>query len=106
MINPTLTTADFRTIPPGHQTAFGAGTVRVVNLPRGFLMFKLTAGKANAQYAIWSRYGAQWRFAVAPASRPLLLLADDAVGGAAQAVVVSAVDRLGNESERIHVYRS
>ena len=59
MINPTLTTADFRSIPPGHQTAFGAGTVRVVNLPRGFLMFKLTAGKApaHATYGItpwWS----------------------------------------------------
>jgi hypothetical protein len=61
------------------------------------------AGKPVAQYAIWSRYGAEWRFAVAPASRPVLLLADDAAGGAAQAVVVSAVDRLGNESERINV---
>jgi uncharacterized lipoprotein YddW (UPF0748 family) len=64
------------------------------------------AGKPVAHYAIWSRYGSEWRFAVAPASRPVLLLADDATGGAAQAVVVSAVDRLGNESERIHVYRS
>jgi uncharacterized lipoprotein YddW (UPF0748 family) len=64
------------------------------------------AGKPVAHYAIWSRYGAEWRFAVAPASRPVLLLADDAAGGAAQAVVISAVDRLGNESERIHVYRS
>lgn len=62
------------------------------------------AGKAPAHYAIWSRYGNEWRFAVAPASRPVLLLADDAAGGAAQAVVVSAVDRLGNESERINVY--
>jgi uncharacterized lipoprotein YddW (UPF0748 family) len=61
------------------------------------------AGKPVAQYAIWSRYGSEWRFAVAPASRPVLLLADDAAGGAAQAVVVSAVDRLGNESERINV---
>lgn len=64
------------------------------------------AGKPVAHYAIWSRYGSEWRFAVAPAARPVLLLADDAAGGAAQAVVVSAVDRLGNESERIHVYRS
>jgi uncharacterized lipoprotein YddW (UPF0748 family) len=64
------------------------------------------AGKPVAHYAIWSRYGSEWRFAVAPASRPVLLLADDAAGGAAQAVVVSSVDRLGNESERIHVYRS
>jgi hypothetical protein len=59
VINSTLTTADFRNIPPGHQTAFGAGTVRVVNLPRGFMMFKLTAGKApaHATYGItpwWS----------------------------------------------------
>jgi uncharacterized lipoprotein YddW (UPF0748 family) len=62
------------------------------------------AGKPVAHYAIWSRYGTEWRFAVAPASRPVLLLADDAAGGAAQAVVISAVDRLGNESERINVY--
>lgn len=62
------------------------------------------AGKAVAHYAIWSRYGTEWRFAVAPASRPVLLLADDAAGGVAQVVVVSAVDRLGNESERINVY--
>jgi hypothetical protein len=69
---------------------------------------KLAAGggKPVAHYAIWSRYGSEWRFAVAPASRPMLLLADDTAGGAAQAVVISAVDRLGNESERINVYRS
>jgi uncharacterized lipoprotein YddW (UPF0748 family) len=67
------------------------------------LKLSAVAGKPVAQYAIWSRYGAEWRFAVAPASRPVLLLADDAAGGAAQAVVVSAVDRLGNESERINV---
>jgi uncharacterized lipoprotein YddW (UPF0748 family) len=60
-------------------------------------------GKAVTHYAIWSRYGAEWRFAVAPSSRPVLLLPDDAVAGAAQAVVVSAVDRLGNESVRVSV---
>lgn len=63
------------------------------------------AGRPVAHYAIWSRYGAEWRFAVAPSSRPVLLLPDDAAAGAAQAVVVSAVDRLGNESERISVMR-
>lgn len=63
------------------------------------------AGKPVAHYAIWSRYGSEWRFAVAPASRPVLLLPDDAAAGAAQAVVVSAIDRLGNESERISVMR-
>lgn len=60
-------------------------------------------GKPVTHYAIWSRYGAEWRFAVAPSSRPVLLLPDDAVAGAAQAVVVSAVDRLGNESVRVSV---
>ncbi|MET0322890.1 MAG: family 10 glycosylhydrolase [Duganella sp.] len=60
-------------------------------------------GKPVVHYAIWSRYGAEWRFAVATASRPSLLLPDDAVAGAAQAVVVSAVDRLGNESARVSV---
>ena len=61
------------------------------------------AGKPVSHYAIWTRYGAQWRFAVAPSSRPVMLLPDDAVAGAAQAVVVSAVDRLGNESTRVTV---
>ncbi|MEO5933618.1 MAG: family 10 glycosylhydrolase, partial [Duganella sp.] len=64
------------------------------------------AGKPISHYAIWSRYGSEWRFAVAPASRTVLLLADDAAGAAAQAVVVSAVDRLGNESERVQVLRN
>ena len=40
---------------------------------------------------------------MAPSSRTVLLLPDDAVAGAAQAVVVSAVDRLGNESVRVTV---
>lgn len=68
---------------------------------------RLAAGgdKPVTHYAIWSRYGAEWRFAVAPASRAVLLLADDAAGQAAEAVVVSAVDRLGNESARVSVYK-
>jgi uncharacterized lipoprotein YddW (UPF0748 family) len=73
----------------------------------GGVALKLSAGggKPVAHYAIWSRYGNEWRFAVAPASRPVILLPDDAAGGTAQAVVVSAIDRLGNESERISVLR-
>ncbi|MYM93797.1 glycoside hydrolase family 10 protein [Duganella vulcania] len=69
------------------------------------LKLSAAAGKPVAHYAIWSRYGSEWRFAVAPASRPVLLLPDDAAAGAAQAVVVSAIDRLGNESERVSVMR-
>ncbi|HZV65441.1 MAG TPA: family 10 glycosylhydrolase [Telluria sp.] len=82
--------------PPGAPAVSakrGAGGIRL----------QLTAGKANAQYAIWTRYGDAWRFAVAPASKVDWLVADDATLGAASAVVVSAVDRLGNESVRISV---
>ena len=65
------------------------------------LLLKLSAastGQPVAQFAIWSRYGSEWRFAVAPASRSTLLLPEGA-----NALVVSAVDRLGNESERVSV---
>lgn len=63
----------------------------------------LTAGSNNALYAIWTRYGDEWRFSVVPASRVDWLLPDDARLGAANAVVVSAVDRLGIESARVKV---
>jgi hypothetical protein len=56
-------------------------------------------------YAIWSRFGNQWRFAVAPASRVDWAVPDDAKFGAADVVVVSAVDRLGNESPRVEAWR-
>ena len=62
-------------------------------------------GKPVSHFAIWTRYGAEWRFAVAPASRPVLVLPDDASGAPPQMVVVSAVDRLGNESARVNVYK-
>ncbi|MET0855137.1 MAG: family 10 glycosylhydrolase, partial [Telluria sp.] len=64
---------------------------------------KLSPGKDNTQYAIWSRYGNEWRFAVAPASRADVSIADDPKLGAASAVFVNAVDRLGNESVRVPV---
>jgi hypothetical protein len=70
----------------------------------GGLNLKLAAGKANALYAVWSRYGKEWRFAVVPSSRVDWTLPDDARLGAANAVFVSAVDRLGNESARVQVW--
>ena len=69
------------------------------------LRLEAGSGKPVSHYAIWTRYGAEWRFAVAPASRPVLVLPDDASGAAPQMVVVSAVDRLGNESPRVNVYK-
>ena len=58
---------------------------------------------APASYAIWSLFGKEWRFSVVPAVNKEWLLQDDAVFGAPLAIVVSAVDRLGNESARISV---
>ena len=66
---------------------------------------KLKAGKANSLFTVWERHGNEWKFHVLPASTVDWKLADDARLGAADAVFVAAVDRLGNESERVQVYR-
>ena len=63
----------------------------------------LTAGSNNALYAIWARYGDAWHFIVVPAARVDWQLADDPRLGAANAIVVSGVDRLGTESARVKV---
>ena len=65
------------------------------------LNIKIAPEKDAAHYAIWSRHGSEWRFAVAPAARPELTVAGDA-----SAVVVSAIDRLGNESERVSLLKA
>jgi uncharacterized lipoprotein YddW (UPF0748 family) len=51
--------------------------------------------ESAASYAIWRRHGAEWRFSVQPAGESGLNVAG------ADAVVVSAVDRLGKESPRV-----
>ncbi|SHH46951.1 glycoside hydrolase family 10 protein [Massilia sp. CF038] len=66
----------------------------------GVVQLKLAA-KDNTHFAIWSRHGSEWRFAVAPAARTEFTVPDDA-----SAVVVSAIDRLGNESERVSVLKA
>ena len=48
MINETLSLASFKAERQSVQEAFGEGTVRVVTLPKGFKLFKLTAGEAEA----------------------------------------------------------
>jgi uncharacterized lipoprotein YddW (UPF0748 family) len=70
------------------------------------LSLKAANGNAPARYAIWSRYGAQWRFTTVPAGRSGWSVPDDERSGPANAIVVSAVDRLGNESARVDVLRS
>jgi len=87
----------------GNETP-GAPSVTAVRKGAA-VSLKLVAGNANATYAIWARFGNQWRFAVAPASRVDCTVPDDAKLGAADAIVVSAVDRLGNESARVEAWR-
>lgn len=81
------------------------GTPAVTGARKGNGVYlKLAAGKANALYAVWSRYGGQWRFAVVPASRVDWTVPDDVKLGQPDLVVVSAVDRLGNESARVQAW--
>lgn len=65
-----------------------------------FINFKITPAKDNVNYAIWSRHGDAWRFSVASASK-----AEFSVPSDANAVVLSAIDRLGNEGERVTVWK-
>ena len=50
---------------------------------------------AVARFAIWRRHGGEWSFAVQPAGEALIDV------NAAETIVVSTVDRLGNESPRV-----
>ncbi|HSM20982.1 MAG TPA: family 10 glycosylhydrolase, partial [Rubrivivax sp.] len=52
------------------------------------------AGEAAARWAVWRRVGGTWHFAVLPAAQRAFAL------DGADAVVVSAVDRVGNVSAR------
>ncbi len=63
----------------------------------GGTLLKLS-GKDAVLFAAWTRSDGVWRFITVPASRPQVLLADSV-----SAIVVSSVDRVGNESERIVV---
>ncbi len=69
----------------------------------GAVTLTLAASAGTAQYAVWARYGETWRFFAVPgASRELQLMRQDS-GGVLSGVVVTAVDRLGNESGRVVV---
>ncbi len=71
----------------------------------GKLTLKVAPGKDTNLYAVWSRYGDLWRFSVHPAADKELFIANDPKLGAPVSVYLSAVDRVGNEGERLHVWR-
>lgn len=76
-----------------------APTVAVKRHASGLSLTLGNAGRAT-QLAIWAHYGEEWRFNVVPAGRSEVVLTDDN-GVPARSVVVSAIDRLGNESPRV-----
>ena len=87
------------TLPPAPTLAISP--TKTVGAP-ATLVITPGAGEAAANFAIWLRYGGdQWRFTVQPAGAPSVALVADAKLGAPDRVVVTAVDRLGNESARV-----
>ena len=74
------------TLPPAPQLKRQADG-RVLIIP--------AKDEAAARFAIWRRHGETWDFSVQPANEPLVPVTD------AEVLVVSAVDRLGNESPRV-----
>ena len=60
-------------------------------------------GESPTVYGIWARRGREWTFSVAPAASGEAVLGPNAKGEAVSSVVVTAVDRVGNESKRVTV---
>jgi hypothetical protein len=69
------------------------------------IKLKLGGGNEDTLYAVWARCGSEWRFSVVPGAQRGAFVADDAKLGEVNAVFVSAVDRLGNESARVQAWR-
>jgi uncharacterized lipoprotein YddW (UPF0748 family) len=61
------------------------------------------SGETPLVFAVWARYGDQWRFLTVPAGTPTLTLNPDPTAGPASRVVIKSVDRCGNESEPVDV---
>jgi hypothetical protein len=82
---------------PGVRAEADNGGVRVSWWPQS------TAKVAN--WALWIRHGDTWSFHTFPVDTTSQLLKDDPRSGPITEIVVSAVDRLGNESARATVGR-
>jgi hypothetical protein len=67
------------------------------------MSLKASEGEAPMWWSVQVRYGTKWKFFVHPAGRSEVTVPADAKLGAISNVVVGAVDRCGNESERVLV---
>jgi uncharacterized lipoprotein YddW (UPF0748 family) len=81
----------------------GAPTLRLETsgIAAGWVSITAAPGKRATLYAIWRRHGRKWSFSVQPAGEPVIALAPDPLLGALKELVVSSVDRVGNESPRV-----
>lgn len=87
--------ADAPTVPVATLSS-QSGVVRIRIAP-------VTLSKPVAAWAVWLRYGSQWFFQVSRApglSVPVQAAGENAAGPALTGVVISAIDRVGNESPR------
>lgn len=80
-----------------------APAVDVAAATGGGLVLKLRGDAEVARFAVWARFGNSWQFQVVSAAAGEIIVPPSRTARAANAVVVSAVDRLGNESARISV---
>jgi uncharacterized lipoprotein YddW (UPF0748 family) len=60
-------------------------------------------GEATWLYAIHIRYGDTWRFTTLPGGAPSIALNPDPAAGPPTEIVISAIDRTGNESRRVNL---
>ena len=72
----------------------------VVDQGKTMLQVRLIDAQALNLLAVWKRYGQRWLFSVQTSTNLSVSLADDAKHGALKQVVVSSVDRTGQESPR------
>jgi hypothetical protein len=84
--------------PPAPKAAVRKGSAANVTV-----VLSPADGKAPAVYAVWVRRGEAWSFLTTPGAVPKVTLGAGPGGAAVSAVVVTAVDRLGNESPRVTV---
>jgi uncharacterized lipoprotein YddW (UPF0748 family) len=57
-------------------------------------------GRATTLYAVWRRHAGGWRFSIQPAAQSWIDTPPDPELGPVSRVVLSAIDRVGNESAR------
>ena len=60
-------------------------------------------GEPAFVFGVWARYGDQWHFTTVPGGAPNISLNADASGNLPNAITLTAVDRCGNESERVNL---